>query len=152
MKLYRDKLTPYWPCYSQYHFSIWLLNCNAYSDISSVCQTRWRLATVASHVACSNQDAAIWLVEVPLAANSRKGELENPETKMGGLETQPLSPKILRQCCARLLVAASRVIIRHVVSWGNTYWTIFSETRIRGWVSKHNKWYVIRSRIICRLQ
>ena len=67
-------MTPYWLSCSQYHFSIWLLNCNAYSDISSVCQTRWQLATVASHVACSIQDAAIWLVEVPLAANSRKGE------------------------------------------------------------------------------
>ena len=71
----RDELIRYWLCYSQYHFSIWLLNCNDYSDISSVCQTTWRLATVASHVAYSIQDALIWLVEVPLAANSRKGEL-----------------------------------------------------------------------------
>ena len=29
-------------------------------------------------MACSIQDAAIWLVEVPLAANSRKGELLEP--------------------------------------------------------------------------
>ena len=70
----RDKLIPYRLCYSQYQLSIWLLNCNDYSDISSVCRTTWQLATVASHVACSIQDAAIWLVEVPLAANSRKGE------------------------------------------------------------------------------
>ena len=56
---------------------IWLLNCDAYSDISSACHTITRLATVASHVACSIQDAAIWLVEVPLAVNSRKGELRS---------------------------------------------------------------------------
>ena len=68
-------MTPHWLCYSQYHFAIWLLNCNDYSDISSACHTIWRLATVASQVACSIQDAAIWSVEVPLVTNSRKGEL-----------------------------------------------------------------------------
>ena len=135
----RWKLIPYCICYSQYHFSIWLLNCSdhddvikwkhfprywpfvreihrspvnfphkghwrgalmftlicarmhgwvnnreagdlrryrvhydvivMYSDITSVCQAMWRPATVASHVAYSIQDAAIWLVEIPLAAN-----------------------------------------------------------------------------------
>ena len=61
-------------CYSQYHFSIWLPNCSDCSDICSVCQAIWRLATVASHVAYSIQDAEVWLVEVPLEVNSRKGE------------------------------------------------------------------------------
>ena len=70
-----NKLIPYWLCYYQYHFSMWFLNCSDCSDISSACHTIRQLAAVAKHVACSIQDAAIWLVEVTLAANSRKGEL-----------------------------------------------------------------------------
>ena len=78
------------------------------------------------------------------------------ETTIEGLETRPLSREILPQCSARLLVAVSRVLIRHGVCCGNTYWTVFSEKfcveRIWDWVSKHNKSYTVWSRIICRLQ
>ena len=42
------------------------------------------------------------------------------ENTIEGLETQPLSPGLFHQSCARLLDAASRVLIRHVVCCGNT--------------------------------
>ena len=68
------------------------------------------------------------------------------ETTIEGPETRSLSREILPQCCARLPVAVSRVLIRHGVCCGNTYWTVFSEKlcveRIWDWVSKHNKTYI----------
>ena len=70
-----DKLIPYWLCYSQYHSSIWLLNCSNCGGINNVCWAIWRLAKFASRVACSIPNVAIWCAEVPLATNSRKGEL-----------------------------------------------------------------------------
>ena len=54
----------------------------------------WRLATVASHVACGIQDAAIWLVEVPLVANSRKGELFQNKYEVLNLR----APKNKKKC------------------------------------------------------
>ena len=93
--------------------------------------------------------------------SSHYNHLSNPslmysETTIEGLETQPLSPELFPQSCAHLLDAASRVLIRHVVCCGNTYWTAFSEKfcveRIRDQHSKHHKSYIIWSRITCRLQ
>ena len=79
-----------------------------------------------------------------------------PEATIEGLETQPLRPELFPQSCARLLDAASRVLIRNVVCCGNTNWTVFSEKfcvkRIWDQQSKHNKSYIIWNRITCRLQ
>ena len=80
--------------------------------------------------------------------------LMSPETAVAGHKTQPLGPELFPQSCARLLDAASRVLIRHMVGCGNTNRTVFSEkfyVEIINRLSKHNKSYVIWSRITRRL-
>ena len=57
-----------------------------------------------------------------------KNLLCTSETTIEGLETQPRSPELFPQFCARLLDATSRVFIRHLIYCGNTNWTTFSET------------------------
>ena len=77
--------------------------------------------------------------------------LISPETTKEGHETRLLGPESFPQSCARLFDAASRVLIRHMVGCGNTNWTVFSEKFcveiIGDQLSKHNKSYVIWSRI-----
>ena len=53
--------------------------------------------------------------------------LISPETTKEEHETQPLGPELFPQSCARLLNAARRVLIRHMVGCDNTNWNVFSE-------------------------
>ena len=81
--------------------------------------------------------------------------LISPETTIEGHVTQPMGPELFPQSFARLLDAANRVLIRHMVGCGNTNWTVFSEKFyveiIGDQLSKHNKSYVTWSRITRRL-
>ena len=55
------------------------------------------------------------------------------DTTIEELETQPLNPELFPQSCMRLLDAASRVLIRHVVCCGNT---ITEPYLVKSFVSK----------------